>query len=77
MRRLLPLLVLTLAGCNAPIAAFMDTAFPSHAKPDSRPGTESGPGVDVGPRPAVDPLRPGPPAPAPAPGPLPPPDFGQ
>jgi hypothetical protein len=64
MRRILPLLCLMFVGCNAPVAAFMDTCFPSRAK--------SNPGVDVRPGP-VDPIRPGPPAP---PGSLPPPDFG-
>lgn len=63
MRRILPLLCLIFAGCNAPVAAFMDTCFPSRAK--SNPG----PGVDVRPGP-VDPIRPAPP------GSLPPPDFG-
>ena len=66
MRRLLPLLCLFCVGCNAPIAAFMDTVFPSRAK------ANPGPGVDVSP--AADPTRPGPPAGGP--GPLPPPDFG-
>ena len=66
MRRILPFVCLFFVGCNAPIAAFMDTCFPSRAKAD--------PGVDVAPRPPADPIRPGPPAPAP--GPLPPPDFG-
>jgi len=73
MRRILPvfaLLILSLAGCNAPGAAFLDTCFPSRAK--ANPGPNPVPGVDVRPGP-VDPLRPGPPAP---PGPIPPPDFG-
>ena len=72
MRRILPLLCLTFAGCNAPIAAFMDTCFPSRAK--SAPG----PGVDVRPPPA-DPIGPGPTVPPgpnpPNPNPIPPPDF--
>ena len=68
MRRILPFLCLFFVGCNAPIAAFMDTVFPSRAR--SNPG----PGVDVTPQPPADPLRPGPPAGGP--GPLPPPDFG-
>ncbi len=72
MRRILPLLILTFTGCNAPVAAFMDTCFPSRAK--ANPDVNTGPGVDV--RPQPDPVRPGPPGPAPGPGPLPPPDFG-
>jgi hypothetical protein len=77
MRRILPFLILTLTGCNAPIAAFLDTCFPSRAKVN--PDVNTGPGVDVTPRPQPDPVRPGPPGPVPgpAPGPLPPPDFGQ
>ncbi len=66
MRRILPLLCLMFAGCNAPVAAFMDTCFPSRTKAPSAPG----PGVDVRPGP-VDPIRPGP-----NPNPLPAPDFG-
>jgi hypothetical protein len=75
MRRLFLLLCLASAGCNAPVAAFMDTCFPSRAKSrapeDPPPG---GPGVDVRPNPAPDPSRPAPKA-DPDPGPLPPPDL--
>jgi hypothetical protein len=67
MRRILPILCLALAGCNAPGAAFLDTCFPSRAKANTAPG----PGVDVRPNP-VDPVRP---VPGPNP-PIPPPDFG-
>ena len=70
MRRLMPFLCLCFVGCNAPIAAFMDTCFPSRAKANPN----SGPGVDVTPQPPADPTRPGPPAGGS--GPLPPPDFG-
>lgn len=70
MRRILLPLCLLFAGCNAPIAAVMDTAFPSRAK-SKPPEGPTGPGVDV--RPNPDPVRP---APNPNPGPLPPPDFG-
>src|SRR5262249_2784189 len=69
MRRLLPLLFLTLTGCsNAPVAGFLDNCFPSRAKanPDPKPP------ADV--IPPVDPLHPGPvPGPSPAPAPVPPP----
>jgi hypothetical protein len=66
MRRILPFLCLFFVGCNAPVAAFMDTVFPSRAK--------SNPGVDVTPRPPADPIRTGPPVP---PGSIPPPaDLG-
>jgi hypothetical protein len=71
MRRILPLLCLMFAGCNAPVAAFMDTCFPSRAKATSDPA----PGVDVRPNP-VDPIRPGPPPPPGPNPPIPPPDFG-
>jgi hypothetical protein len=65
MRRLLPLLCLTLAGCsNAPIADTLDTCFPCRAK--------AGAGVDVKPK-VPDPVKPAPPDNNP---PLPPPDFG-
>ena len=75
MRRILPLLFLTLAGCsNAPVAGFLDSCFPSRAKAD--PPAPPGPGVDVRP-PAPSPLdtvRPVPsPGPTPNPGPIQPP----
>lgn len=78
MRRILIPLCLLAAGCNAPMAAVMDTCFPSRAKskPPEGAAGPTGPGVDV--RPNPDPVRPGPnPNPNPSPGPLPPPDFGQ
>lgn len=68
MRRLLLLVCLAPAGCNAPMAAVMDTCFPSRAK-SKPPEGASGPGVDV--RPNPDPIKP-----APNPNPLPPPDLG-
>ena len=38
MRRILPLLFLTLAGCsNAPVAGFLDSCFPSRAKANPEP----------------------------------------
>jgi hypothetical protein len=79
MRRILPLLILTLTGCNAPMAAFLDTCFPSRAKNNAEPSPPPGPGVDVAPRPPADPVRPALPEPAPGGGggPLPPPDFGK
>lgn len=70
MRRTLPFLCLTFAGCNAPVAAFMDTCFPSRAR--SVAPAPTGPGVDVRPNP-IDPIRPGPPAPPGPNPPLPPP----
>jgi hypothetical protein len=75
MRRLFLLLCLTSTGCNAPVAAFMDTCFPSRARSKSPDGAPSGPGVDVRPNPVPDPTRPAPKV-DPNPGPLPPPDFG-
>jgi len=70
MRRIPLLLCLAFAGCNAPMAAVMDTCLPSRAK-SKPPEGGSGPGVDV--RPNPDPIKP---APNPNPGPLPPPDLG-
>lgn len=71
MRHFLLPLYLLAAGCNAPMAAVMDTCLPSRAKSKPLEGAP-GPGVDV--RPNPDPVRPNP---SPSPGPLPPPDFGQ
>lgn len=71
MRHIILLLCFAQAGCNAPVAAFMDTCFPSRAKTKAPEAKDPGPGVDV--RPNPDPIKP---APKPNPDPLPQPDFG-